>query len=47
MQTLPLQLGPNHVLIYSLNFVLGVNDFIFPGSSFHILGLKVVKRLLL
>ena len=37
-QMLHLQLGSNHVLIYSLNFVIDVNDFIFVGSLFHILG---------
>ena len=34
------QLGLNHSLIYSLNFVIEVNDFIFLGSFFHILGLR-------
>ena len=32
LQKLNLWLGPNHVLIYSLNFVTDVNDFIFVGS---------------
>ena len=45
LQTLHLQLGPNHVLINSLNFVIDVNDFIFVGSLFHILGSRAVKLL--
>ena len=43
MHTLHLQLGLNHVLIYSLNFVIDVNDFIFVGSLFHILAPRAVK----
>ena len=45
LQTLHLQLGPNHVLINSLNSVIDVNDFIFAESLFHILGPKPVKLL--
>ena len=40
-----LQLGPNQALIYSLNFVIDINDFIFLGSLFHILGPRAVKLL--
>ena len=36
---------PKHVLIYSLSFVIDVNDFIFVGSLFHISGLRAVKLL--
>ena len=45
LQTLHLQLVSNHVLIYSLNLVIDVNDFIFGGSLFHILGRRAVKPL--
>ena len=47
LQTLHLQLGPNHVLLYPLNFVIDVNDFRKNvGSLFHVLGPKAVKLLL-
>ena len=45
LQTLHLQLSPNQVLVNSLNFVIYVNDFIFVGSLFHILGPRAVKLL--
>ena len=41
---LHLQLGPNHVLIYSLNLVIEVKDFLLEGSQFHIFGPKAVKH---
>ena len=33
-----LQLGPIQIFIYSLNFVVDVNDFTFVRSLFHTLG---------
>ena len=36
----------NHVLIYSKNVVIDVNNFIFVGSLFHILGPRAHKLLL-
>ena len=45
LRTLHLQLGPNHILIYSLNFVIDVNNFIFVGSLFYILSPRAVKHL--
>lgn len=43
LQTLHLELGPNYVFIYFLNFVIDVNDFMFVGSLFHDLGPRAVK----
>ena len=37
--------GPDNILVYSLNFVIDVNDFIFAESLFHILGPRAVKLL--
>ena len=34
---------PKHVIIYSLNFVIDVNDFRFVGCLFHILGPRTVN----
>ena len=44
---LHLQLGPNHVLIHFLNFVIDSNDFdfVFVGSLHHFLRPRVVKLL--
>ena len=42
---LHLQLGPNHVPIYSFNFFIDVNGFIFVGSLFYILCPRAVKHL--
>ena len=45
LQALHMQLGPNHVLIYSLNFVIDGNDFIIVGSLFYTLDPRAVKLL--
>ena len=46
LQTLHLQLRPNHVLIYSLNFAIDGHDFILVGSLFYTLDPRAVKLLL-
>ena len=45
LQMLHLQIGPNHVLIYSLNSVIDVKDFTLEGSWFRIFRPKAIKPL--
>ena len=46
LQRLNLPFGQHHSLIYFMNLLKEVSDFVFCGSSFDIFGLKAIKLLL-